>query len=149
MMVEGAKFPPIIAWKVSNTMGSFSFSRSNLSLVCFGLLTLFRRRWNAASTSRDRFQCLLLENFVFWQCSLLIGSAFSLEYNQSGCGVVIWAMPGPSSGCFVMTKSVCQHKIVKGGNSRSLSPLSFVSSLLTGPQMPCQFPQVSLPTFAF
>ena len=25
-------------------------------------------------------------------------------------------MPGPSSGCFVMTKSVCQHKIViKGG----------------------------------
>ena len=24
-------------------------------------------------------------------------------------------MPGPSSGCFVMTKSVRQHKIVKGG----------------------------------
>ena len=27
----------------------------------------------------------------------------------------IWAMPGPSSGCFVMTKSVHQHKIAKGG----------------------------------
>ena len=27
----------------------------------------------------------------------------------------IWAMSGPSSGCFVMTKSVRQHKIVKGG----------------------------------
>ena len=27
----------------------------------------------------------------------------------------IWAMPCPSSGCFVMTKCVCQHKIVKGG----------------------------------
>ena len=24
-------------------------------------------------------------------------------------------MPGPFSGCFVMTKSVRQHKIVKGG----------------------------------
>ena len=36
--------------------------------------------------SRDHFQCLLLENFVFWQCSLLIGSDSSLEYNQSGWG---------------------------------------------------------------
>ena len=27
----------------------------------------------------------------------------------------IWAMPGPFSGCFVMTTSVRQHKIVKGG----------------------------------
>ena len=27
----------------------------------------------------------------------------------------IWAMPCPSSGCFVMTKCVCQHKVVKGG----------------------------------
>ena len=37
---------------------------------------------------RGHFQCLLLENFVFWYCSLLIGSASSLECNQSGCGVV-------------------------------------------------------------
>ena len=35
----------------------------------------------------------------------------------------IWAMPGPSSGCFVMTKSVRQHKIVKGGKlQKSESP---------------------------
>ena len=34
MMVRGVNFPPIIAWKVSNTLGSFSFPRSNLSLVC-------------------------------------------------------------------------------------------------------------------
>ena len=26
-----------------------------------------------------------------------------------------WAMPGPSSGCFVMTKSVCQHMSIKAG----------------------------------
>ena len=73
VIVRGANLPPIIAWKVSNTLGSFSFSRSNLSLLCFGLLIFSR---------------LLLENFVFWQCSLLIGSASSLECNQSGCGVV-------------------------------------------------------------
>ena len=45
MMVRGANFPPFIAWKLSNTLGSFSFSRSNLSLVRFGLQILFRRRW--------------------------------------------------------------------------------------------------------
>ena len=44
IMVRGANSPIIIAWKVSNTLGSFSFSRSNLSLVCFGLLVFFRRR---------------------------------------------------------------------------------------------------------
>ena len=48
MMVRGANFPPIIAWNVSNTLGSFSFSRSNLSLVCFDLLILFRRRWKVS-----------------------------------------------------------------------------------------------------
>ena len=41
MVVSGANLPPVIAWKVSNTFGSFSFSRSNLSLVCFGLLIFF------------------------------------------------------------------------------------------------------------
>ena len=38
---------------------------------------------------------------------------------------------------------------LKVANSRSLSYLSFVSSLQKGPEMPCQFPQASLPTFAF
>ena len=61
----------------------------------------------------------------------------------------IWAMPCPSSGCFVMTKSVTNTRSSKVANSRSLSPLSYVSSLQMGPQKPCQFPQESLPTFAF
>ena len=65
MMMRGANYPPIIAWKVSNTLGSFSFSRSNLSLLCFGLLILFRRRWKVIISSRGHFQCLLLEKFVF------------------------------------------------------------------------------------
>ena len=38
---------------------------------------------------RGHFQCLLLENFVFWYCSLLIGSASSVECNPSGCGIVL------------------------------------------------------------
>ena len=91
IMVRGANLPPIIAWKVSNTLGSFSFWRSNLSLVCFGLLIFFffsGEGGGSSSASSDYFQCLLLENFVFWHCSLLIGSASSLEYNQSGSGVV-------------------------------------------------------------
>ena len=41
MMVGGASLPPILVWKVSNTLGSFSFSRSNLSLVSFVLLIFF------------------------------------------------------------------------------------------------------------
>ena len=87
-MVRGANLPPIIVWKVSNTLGSFSFSRSYLSLVCFGLLIFSGEGGRSSSASRDHFQCLSLENFVFWQCSLLVGSASSLECNQSGCGVV-------------------------------------------------------------
>ena len=44
MMVRVANFLPVTAWKVSNILGSFSFSRSNLSLPYFGLLILFRRK---------------------------------------------------------------------------------------------------------
>ena len=43
MMVRGANFPPIIAWKVSNTFGIFQLFE--VKLVYFGLLILFRRRW--------------------------------------------------------------------------------------------------------
>ena len=35
------------SWKDSNPLGSFSVSRSNFRLVCFGRLILFRRRWKA------------------------------------------------------------------------------------------------------
>ena len=125
VMVRGANLPPIIAWKVSNTLGSCSFSRSNLSLVCFGLLIFFSGEGGRSpSAGRGHFQCLLLENFVFWQCSILIGSASSLECNQSGCGVVhlgcamssFW-MPCDDQMCSPNTRSL------KMANSRSLSPL--------------------------
>ena len=34
----------------------------------------------------------------------------------------IWAMPCPSSGCFVMTKCVHQLKIIKGGKLQKFEP---------------------------
>ena len=97
---DGERCKPIIAWKVSNTLGSFSISRSNLSQVCFGLLILFRRRWKiiisksgslpmsasgkllvlarSSSASHGHFLCLLLENLMFWQCSQLTSTALNL-----------------------------------------------------------------------
>ena len=45
MMVRGENLLPIMARKVSNTFGSFSFPRSNLSLVCFGLLKYTRLKF--------------------------------------------------------------------------------------------------------
>ena len=42
----------------------------------------------SSSASRGHFQCLLLENFVFWHCSLLIGNTSSLVCNQTAFGVV-------------------------------------------------------------
>ena len=86
MMVRGTNISPIMAWKVSNTLRSFSFSRSNLS---FGLLILFSDEGGRSSPARHgHFQCLLLGNLVFWHWSLLIGSASSRECNQSSCVVI-------------------------------------------------------------
>ena len=41
-------------------------------------------------------------------------SASSLKCSQSDCGVLIWAVPRPSSGWFVRAKGVCQHYAIKG-----------------------------------
>ena len=118
MMVRGANLPSIIAWKVSNTLRSFNFSRSNSVNLVFWL-------GRSSLTRRGHFQCLPLENFVFWQCSLLIGSASSLECNQSNCGVVhlgyarsIFWMLCDDKKMFASTRSL------KVPNSRSLNPLS-------------------------
>ena len=63
-----------------------------------------------------------------------------------------WTMPGPSSGCFVITKSVCQHKIVKGGKLQESEPslLCFViaegsaNALLVFIKHPCPLLNSSL-----
>ena len=125
MMVRGANLPPIIAWEVSNTLGSFSFSWSNLSIVCSGLLIFFQAK---AEGHHQRVvitsNVCVLENFVFWQCSILIGSTSSLECTQSGCGVVHLGYARSSSGCFVVSKSVSQHMIVKSGKLKKTCVLS-------------------------
>ena len=64
MMVRGANFPPIIAWKVSNTLGSFRFSRSNLSLVCFWLADSFQ-----ANVEGHHQQVVVTSNVCFWKTS--------------------------------------------------------------------------------
>ena len=125
MMVRGANFLPIIAWKVSNTLGSFSFSRSNLSLVHFGLLILFRQRWkliiskswSLPMSAPGKLHVLAMftpdwKHFLTYVINMVVVLS-------------IWAMPGPSSGCFVMTKSVHRQKILKGGKLQK-----FESSLI-------------------
>ena len=71
MMVRGANFPPIIAWKVSNTLGSFSFLRSNLSLVCFGLLIFFK-----VKAEGHYQQVVITSNVCSWK-TLCSGTAHS------------------------------------------------------------------------
>ena len=87
MMVRGANFPPTIAWKVSNTLGSFGFSRPHLGLVCFGLLIFVKQRWKVIISKSWSLQMSAPGNFVFWQCSLLIRSISSLACNQSAYGL--------------------------------------------------------------
>ena len=124
---------------------------SNVSLCVLACWFFSGEKGRSSSASCGHFQCLILENFMFRQCSLLIGSASSLEYNQSGCGVVHL---GCARSIFWM---LCDDQkvladtwlLLRVANSRSLSPVLFVSSLLKGPKMPCQFPQACLPTFAF
>ena len=60
MMVRGANVPPIVAWKVSKTLGSFIFSSSNWFFPDKGC--------RSSCTTRGHFLCLVLENFVSWQC---------------------------------------------------------------------------------
>ena len=54
-------------------------------LACWFFLNEGGRLWSA---SYGDFQCLLLEDFMFWYCSLLIGSTPSRGCNQSDCDVV-------------------------------------------------------------
>ena len=133
MMVRDATFPPFIAWEVSNTLGFFSFSRSNVSLMCFGSLILFRRRWKVIITKswslpmsapgklrvlalftpgRKRFLARMWSIWL-WCCPI--------EQRQVHLLDALW-----------WPKVYTNTRSLKVANSRSLSPLSFVSSLQKG-----------------
>ena len=49
-IARGANLPPIVAWKALITVGSFSFSRSNLILGWVGFLEFLRRVWKVNIT---------------------------------------------------------------------------------------------------
>ena len=88
MMVRGANFPPIVDWKGSTHWGLSAFWCQTWVLYLLACWFFSGEGGRSSSASRGHFQCLLLENLMFWQCLLLIGSASSLECNQSGCGAV-------------------------------------------------------------
>ena len=88
MMVRGANFPPIIAWKVLTQWDIAAF-RGQTCVLCVLACCFFScEGGRSSSASCGHFKCLLLENFMFLHCSLVIGSTSSLECNQSGCGVI-------------------------------------------------------------
>ena len=49
-IARGANLPPIVAWKALITVGSFSFSRSNLILGWVGFLEFLMRVWKVIIT---------------------------------------------------------------------------------------------------
>ena len=88
MMVRGANFPPIIAWGFP-THWDLSAFRGQTWVLCVWACWFFSGEGGRLSSAiHDHFQCLLLENFMFWHCSLLVGRVSSLQCNQSGCGLV-------------------------------------------------------------
>ena len=136
-------------------IGIFQLFEVKLESCVFWLADFFSGKGGrSSSASRDHFQCLLLESFVFWQCSLLIGSASPLECNQSSCGVWLWCCPFGLCNVHLLDalwwpNVFANTRSLKVANSRSLSPLSFVSLLQKGPQILRQFPQASLSTSTF
>ena len=112
MMVRGANFQLILTWKVFQHIVILQLLGVFCVLACLFFLDKGGR---LSSASHGYFKCMLLENFEFWQCLLLMRSASHEIVISLDVVLSIWAMPCPSSGCFLMTKSVCQHKITKGG----------------------------------
>ena len=147
IMVRGANFPLITAWKVSNTLGSFSFSRSDLSLVYFCLLILFRRRWKviiskswSLPVSAPGKLCVLAMFTPDWKCFLTrIWSSW------------LWLCQVHLLDALWWPKVSTNKRSLKVANSRSLEfPLICVISAEGSTNaLPCQFPQASLPTYAF
>ena len=71
-MESAANFPPIFAWKISATSGSFSFSRSNLILVLHCFFALFRCKlkviltssWSLPMSAPGKLRVLAMFTFV-------------------------------------------------------------------------------------
>ena len=109
-VARGANLPPIIAWKALITVGTFSFSRSNLILGWVGFLEFLRRVWKVIIT----MSWLLPTSAAVLVLAVLIPerTVSSPKCGQSGCDVfhlgcamsIFWVAYGclgclPAQGC--------------------------------------------------
>ena len=77
MMVRGANFPPVIVGRFPTHWDLSAFWGQTWVLCVLACWFFSDEGGSSSSASRGHFQCLLLENFVFWHCLVLIGSASS------------------------------------------------------------------------
>ena len=63
-IARGANLPPIVAWKALITVGSFSFSRSNLILGWVGFPWIIK-----ASLESNHHHVIVASNIFTWECS--------------------------------------------------------------------------------
>ena len=111
MMVRGANLPPVIAWEVSNTLGSFCFSRSNLSLVCFGSLISFQ-----AKAEGHHQQVVITSNVCFWKtsCSGNVHSLRGEHWTKCTPGVnFLFALRTSSTCVSGNLLSACLSEVIK------------------------------------
>ena len=86
---ERCKPPAYHSFEGFQHTGIFQLFEVKLESCVFWLADFFSGKGRrSSSASHDHFQWLLLKNFMFWRCLLLIGSTSSLECNQPGCDVV-------------------------------------------------------------
>ena len=77
-----------VAWKFPTHWDLLAFRGQTWVLCVLACWFFSGEGGRSSSASHGHFQCLLLENFMLWQCSLLTGSTSSLGCTQSGCSVV-------------------------------------------------------------
>ena len=82
---ERCKLPAYHSMEGFQPIGIFRLFEVKLESYVFWIADFFDffsgEGGRSSSASRGHFRCLLLENFIFWQRSLPIGSASSLECN--------------------------------------------------------------------
>ena len=123
------------------------FQLSNVKLVCFGLLILFTRKWKVIISKSWSFPMSAYRKRRILAMFTPDRKRFLTNVINLIAVLSIWAMPGPSYGCLVITKCVRRHKIVKVGKlQKSESSLICViiadgssNALLVSTSIPAHF----------
>ena len=135
---ERSKLPSYHSLKGFQHIGIFQLFKVKLEFCVFWLAGSFQAKVGCHQ------QVVVTSTVCSWKttCSGIVYASSEVLPHEHVLNLVlvlsIWLMPGPSSGCFVMTKVFTNTRSLKVANSRSLSTLSFVSSQ-KDLQMPCQF----------